>query len=722
MRIALAQINPTVGDVAGNTERIVDAILRAKASAASLVIFPELCTIGYPPKDLLLKDSVIQSCAAAVDRIAAECRGITAIVGLPYRSNVLKGLPLHNAAAICSEGKVLHLHFKHLLPTYDIFDESRYFEPGPAVDLTELGGVKLGVSVCEDLWNDEEVFSRQLYHDNPIQSLAGMGAQVFINCSASPFVVRKHAFRLKLLQHTAKKYALPIVYVNQVGGNDDLVFDGNSCVVGADGTLLAHAKDFEEDLLLMDLSFPSNSLTDVLLTGHELLDSVNLNALRARAATYARDNLRGRTITNRNTNARITIAGTAVKKMVSGPTTLDKLRTIPALPRLLEVAEYAGAEPDRRNRNTIRAIHHYRWTLAIAGRGFNVNLVVRETTNGDFFYDHNLSGIKESAGISGEAAKPRSLRPTADQSIIASTTDTIETTHRVLQRLETPRSGIASIHAALVLGLRDYCRKCGFDEVVLGLSGGVDSAVCACIAADALGPGRVTGVAMPSRYSSTGSLADANRLAQNLGIRYQVIPITDAHESMERTLATSFRGTAPGAAEENVQARLRGIILMGLSNKFGHLLVTTGNKSELAVGYCTLYGDMAGGLALVSDVPKTVVYELARWINANRGNPIPESSITKPPSAELRPNQTDQDTLPPYEVLDEIVERYVEREQSVGGIVKETGLTESLVKRIVGMIDRNEYKRKQMPPGLKVTGRAFGSGRRMPIAQRWTGG
>lgn len=581
MRIALAQINPTIGDIPGNTAKIIEFIGRAAREGAELVVFPEMAIVGYPPKDLLLKPAVIERCEAAVMRVAESCRGITAIVGLPHRSRSAKGMPLHNAAAVCRDGQVVHWHFKHLLPTYDVFDESRYFEPGPRVDLTELAGVKLGVSVCEDLWNDEGVFSRQLYHDNPIHALAGLGAQLFVNCSASPFIVRKQSFRLKLLQHTAKRYGLPIVYVNQVGGNDELIFDGNSCVVDAEGNLLAQAKDFEEDLLVVEL---------------------------------------------------------------------------PVL-------------------------------------------------------------VQDLSRVSGEAAKLRSLRPTADRSMDGSSG----------VQVERPRDGVASIYEALVLGTRDYCRKCGFPGIVLGLSGGIDSAVTVCIAAAAVGSENVTGVAMPSRYSSEGSVDDARQLAANLGIKFKTIAIAEAHRAMEQTLAPHFQGLKPNAAEENVQARLRGVILMGLSNKFGWLLVTTGNKSELAVGYCTLYGDMAGGLAVLSDVPKTTIYQMAEWINSpacplyqqHGGPPIPPDSITKPPSAELRPNQTDQDTLPPYPVLDEIIERYVEREQSAQQIIAESGIDAATVTRIVTMIDRNEYKRKQAPPGLKVTGRAFGFGRRMPIAQRY---
>jgi NAD+ synthetase len=575
MRIALAQINPTVGDIAGNLAKHLEFIERARVGGVDLVVFPELSIVGYPPKDLLLKPDLIDLAAQAVARIAGECRDITAIVGYPMPSPQKQGRELFNAAAVCHKGKLAHVHLKHLLPTYDVFDESRYFEPGPRVDLTSIHGAKLGISVCEDLWNDAELVTRQLYHDNPIDELAALGAQLFINCSASPFVVRKHPFRLKLLSSAAKRHKIPAVYVNQVGGNDELLFDGNSCVVDATGNVIAHAKDFEEDLLLVDLP----------------------------------------------------------------------------------------------------------------GVGFS-DATGRPNTCG---------------GVSWQAE--------------CSTGG----------RVDTAKQGMEAVYHALVLGTRDYCRKCGFTSVVLGLSGGIDSALTACIAVAALGRENVTGIAMPSRFSSQGSIDDARTLAENLGVAFHIVPIETAHAAMEQTMNPLFTGTAPGLAEENMQARLRGLILMAFSNKFNALLLTTGNKSELAVGYCTLYGDMNGGLAVINDVPKTMVYELSNWINtlacplfeAIGRAPIPIDSITKPPSAELRPNQTDQDTLPAYEVLDAIVERYVERLQPVRTIITETGYDEALVRRVARMIDLAEYKRRQAPPGIKITSRAFGFGRRMPIAQRF---
>jgi len=570
MKIALAQINPTVGDIAGNAQRIRRDLARARDAGANVVVFPELAVIGYPPKDLLLKPAAVEQCRAAVEQLAHDCRGLTAIIGLPRPANGGRGRLLHNAAAVCRDGRILGHHVKSLLPTYDVFDEHRYFEPGPEVDLRDLEGVPAGISICEDLWNDEHVFSRQLYHDNPIDKLAARGAKLFINCSASPFVVRKHAFRLKLMAGVARRHGIPLLYCNQVGGNDELIFDGNSCVFDARGELIAHAAGFEEDLLLVEID--------------------------------------------------------------------DE------------------------------------------GSGF------REQGSGK----DNVSLVPD----------PRSPDP------------------------------ISSAYAALVLGLRDYCRKCGFPRVVIGLSGGIDSAVTCAIAVAALGSENVRGVTMPSRYSSEGSVGDARALAENLGVRLDVIPIEPAHKAFESMLAEVFAGLEPDVTEENIQARARGVVMMAMSNKFGSLLVTTGNKSELAVGYCTLYGDMAGGFSVLSDVPKTMVYDLARWINTpcpgintlyeTFGKPvIPEDTITKPPSAELRPDQLDQDSLPPYDVLDEIIERYVEREHSAGQIIQDTGHDAELVQRIARLIDRNEYKRKQAAPGLKITGRAFGFGRRMPIAQRF---
>ncbi len=555
MRIAMAQLNPTVGDIAGNTRAILAAAETARAGGADLLVTPELSLIGYPPRDLLLKPAVLGQMRDALAHIAGVTKGIGVLVGYAEENRATVGRRLFNTAALLVDGQIAAQARKSLLPTYDVFDESRYFEPGPNVEVVNYRGKKLGLSICEDLWNDEELVGRRLYPFNPVEALARGGADLLINMSASPFVLGKNDYRRRLVSHQARRWKMPVVYVNQVGANDELIFDGNSLAVAADGQPLAQAADFAADLVLVDIP--------------------------------------------------------------------------PA----------------------------------------------------------------------GQTA-PLSGRP--------------------------PASGITALYAALVMGLNDYARKCGFKTAVLGISGGIDSAVVAALAAAALGANNVTGIALPSRYSSDHSLSDAAQLALALKIQYRVIPIEPVHAAMETALADEFHGLSPGIAEENIQARIRGNILMSLSNKFGHLLLTTGNKSEIATGYCTLYGDMCGGLAVISDVPKTMVYPLAEYINTratgeNKAPPIPQSTLTKPPSAELRPNQKDQDSLPPYDVLDGILQMYVEEEKSVPEIVA-AGWDEALVMRVARLVDTNEYKRKQMPPGLKVTSRAFGYGRRMPIAQRYNPG
>ena len=556
MRIALAQINPTVGDIAGNARLILQFIERAKAASAELVVFPELSVTGYPPKDLLLKSQFVEDNLQAVATIAAAVAGIDVVVGYVEPNTAPVGRSLHNAVAHLRDGRIASRHFKTLLPTYDVFDESRYFEPGPVTttgNLFKLDGITIGQSICEDLWNDEKMIMRRLYHQNPIADLNAAGAEILVNASASPFVVHKHAFRLKLFAEQVRRFGKPLVYVNQVGGNDELVFDGNSVVLDASGNVIAQAKDFEEDLLVVDLS---------------------------------RDRATG-------------------------------LRPVPHGPEA-----------------------------------------------------------------------------------------------RVTSATE-------SIYKALLLGLKDYVRKCGFKSVVLGLSGGIDSALTAALAVDALGKDKVVGVAMPSRFSSEHSVNDARELAKNLGIEFHVIPIKTVHDAYETTLEKAFAGLAADVTEENIQARIRGALLMAFSNKFNHLLLTTGNKSELAVGYCTLYGDMCGGLNVIGDVPKTMVYALSNFLNEHAGREvIPRSTITKPPSAELRPNQVDQDSLPPYEILDAILHQYVEDEKGATEII-DMGFDRDVVLRVIKLVDRSEYKRRQAAPGLKVTSRAFGFGRRMPIAQRY---
>ncbi|MDD4890776.1 MAG: NAD+ synthase [Phycisphaerae bacterium] len=573
MKIALAQFNPTVGDIAGNARKMAAMIDRAAEAGADLVAFGELSLLGYPPKDLLLKPQVIHDNLAALHELAGHCTRIAALVGYAGPNEEAVGRPLRNWVALLADGRIAAQYAKQLLPTYDVFDETRYFEPGEAVQVAEIAGHRVGLTICEDLWNLPGLpdGQRQLYHENPVAQLAEAGAELMINVSASPFVVGKHAFRRELFAAQARQHKLPILYVNQVGGNDELIFDGCSCAFDAGGELIAQAKDFEEDLLVVEL-----------------------------------------------------------------------------------------------------------W-----GRG---------------------------PGAGGRGEKP--------------------TTSPLVHRPPTPdpqlpifpvREGVASLHGALVLGLRDYCRKCGFGDVLIGLSGGVDSAVTAAVAVDALGASHVHGVSMPSRFNAGESLTDARKLAENLGMTFQVVPIESIHKAYETTMSPVFEAVRPGepagVAEENVQARIRGNILMALSNKCGYMVLSTGNKSELAVGYCTLYGDMSGGLAVISDVPKTMIYKLAHWFNRDR-EIIPDNTLRRAPSAELRPDQTDQDTLPEYDVLDAILERYIERCQSRFDIVA-AGFDEAVVNDVIRMVDTNEYKRKQAAPGLKVTGRAFGFGRRMPIAQRY---
>ena len=549
MKLALAQTNPLVGDIAGNSEKILDQIARARLGGARLVLFPELTIVGYPPKDLLLKEQFVDDNLRTLEEIASECVGITCVLGVVTRNESPAGRSLRNSAAVCSGGRVQSFHHKSLLPTYDVFDEHRYFEPSQGVSLVTVDNDqehRLAITICEDLWNDESFTGRRLYTQDPIAAAAAQGATLFVNISASPFARGKHAFRQKLFCAQAKKHSIPLVFVNQVGGNDDLVFDGASMFIDADGQIRAQAKAFDEDLLIVDL--------------------------RVRETTLAN--------------------------------------------------EYPGE--------------------------------------------------------------------------------------------------LSAVHQALVLGTRDYVNKCGFEKVLIGLSGGIDSAVTAAIAAEALGPSRVHGVAMPSRYSSDHSLTDAAGLAKNLGMSFEVISIRKMHEVTEAELVPHFEGRAPDVTEENIQARIRGNVLMSLSNKFGWLLLTTGNKSELAVGYCTMYGDMCGGLAVISDVPKTMVYELARLINAQAGQAvIPQNTIDKVPSAELKPDQSDQDSLPPYDLLDRILECYVEQEQSADDIIAQ-GFDEAVVRDVAGKVDRNEYKRRQAATGLKVTSKAFGTGRRMPIAAKHT--
>lgn len=563
MIIALAQINPVIGDLDHNCRKIAADFERARKAGADLVVFPELAVTGYPPKDLLLNSGFVEQNIRAV-RELAHCtkNGPTAVVGFVARNEAPVGRLFRNAVALLSHGRLEGEFYKSLLPTYDVFDEHRYFEPAENAGLVEIKtgkrSIKVGLTICEDLWNNGQIFPRPLYRRNPMKELTENGAELVLNISASPFTIGKHAFREQLMGGHAAEQSIPLFFVNQLGGNDELLFDGASCVFDAEGAVVARGQAFAEDLLIVD--------------------------------------------TNNFADARL--------------------------------------EP----------------------------------------YPHPIE----------------------------------------------------SVWRGLVMGTRDYVNKCGFEDVVVGLSGGIDSAVTAVIAVEAihgpsaldenapdLAPSRVHGIAMPSRYSSKHSIRDADALARNLGIDYRVIPIEEIHATFESKLAPHFENRPQDIAEENIQARIRGNILMALSNKFGWLLLTTGNKSELAVGYCTLYGDMCGGLAVISDVPKTMVYQLARYINERTGREvIPRSTLTKVPSAELRPDQHDQQSLPPYDVLDAVLHEYIEEEKCAADIAAK-GFDEAVVRDIIRMVDRNEYKRKQAATGLKVTSRAFGIGRRMPIAAKF---
>ncbi|MBI3670038.1 MAG: NAD+ synthase [Acidobacteria bacterium] len=546
MKIALAQFNPTVGDFGGNSARIVEFAGQAKQRGADLAVFSELCLCGYLPQDLLERPAFLDRNLSELACLAKRVP-LPAIVGYAGRAQDATGKPLANTAAVLAAGRVVFEQRKMLLPTYDVFDESRYFQPAKSQQVFPFAGEQLGITICEDVWNDKNFWTKRLYERDPVAELVGQGTTVLLNISASPYTIDKRALRLDMLKSLARSHHRPVVYVNQVGGDDSLVFDGSSIAITADGRVAARARSFEEDLILFDTA----------------------------------------------------------------------------------------------------------------------------TGTGD-------------------------IRPQPDNELEA-------------------------VYQALVCGTRDYVRKCGFREVLIGLSGGIDSAVVAVIASAAVGPENVLGVAMPGPYSSSGSLTDARELASNLGIRFLVLPIEDVFRSYRCALATTFAGLPEDVAEENIQARIRGNFLMALSNKFGALVLSTGNKSEMAVGYCTLYGDMAGGLAVISDVPKTMVYELAYLINSQlEGREvIPRPTLTKPPSAELRPNQTDQDTLPPYDVLDRILKAYIEDLRSPREIADHYGFPLQLVREVALRVDRNEYKRKQAPPGLKVTSKAFGVGRPFPIAQKF---
>ena len=548
MKIALGQINPTVGDFSRNAAKHIEFSRRAQAGGADLILFPELSVCGYPPRDLVERSSFLERNHEVVEQIAASTRGISVICGLVTPAESETGKSVMNSAALLQEGKIVFVQSKMLLPTYDVFDEMRNFAPAKSQKVFSLCGNQVALTICEDAWNDKLFWPKRLYTVDPIEGLIRAGGSVVLNISASPFWIGKRDLRRDMLASIARHHKVPVAMVNQIGGNDSLIFDGSSIVLNAEGKVIAQGKSFEEDLLYFD----SNNLT------------------------------------------------------------------------------------------------------------------------GDLHPQ-----------IEGEDA---------------------------------------SVYGALVLGTRDYMRKCGFKKAIIGLSGGIDSALTAVIAADAVGAENVIGIGMPGPYSSQGSIDDARQLASNLGIRFELLSINCAYEAYKGILKDVFAGQKEDVTEENIQSRARGTLLMALSNKFGAIVLSTGNKSELGVGYCTLYGDMVGGLAVISDVPKTMVYRLSHYVNGTsvngRREVIPRATLEKPPSAELRPDQKDSDSLPPYEVLDAVLEDYVEDAHSAEQIASDRGFDIELVRRVVRMVDRAEYKRQQAAPGIKISSKAFGYGRRFPIAAK----
>ena len=572
IRLALSQMNAVVGDLDGNAERIASDVARARTLGAEIVVFPELALTGYPPEDLLLKPRFISDNLDRLDRLAGQCAGITAVVGF-----VDARTDIYNAAAVIHDGRIAGVYHKRFLPNYGVFDEDRYFQAGEEAPIFSLGEIVFGVNICEDVW----------YPTGPAVAQVRAGADLILNLNASPYHRGKKQIREAMLATRAADNAAVVAYTNMVGGQDELVFDGNAMVFDAEGHLIAEGPQFEEDLLVVDLDL-----------------------------------------------------GAVFRRRLH--------------------------DPRRR---------------------------------------------KERFGLADDAV------PTPRIMLERSRPPSPPLPARVGHQLD----ATAEVYAALVLGTRDYVRKNGFRGALIALSGGIDSSLVAVVAADALGPENVVGVSMPSRFSSAGSKDDARALADKLGIDYWTIPIGPAHEAMTAMLAERFAGTSPGIAEENVQTRLRGLILMTISNKFGWLVLTTGNKSEMATGYATLYGDMAGGFAVVKDVPKMLLYELAKWRNTRGDRPvIPLASIEKEPSAELRPNQRDVDSLPPYPILDPILQAYVEEDRSLEEIVA-MGFDEATVRKSIQLVDRSEYKRRQAAPGVKITPRAFGRDRRLPITNRYRG-
>ncbi|MEH2353018.1 NAD+ synthase [Nostoc sp.] len=554
MKIAIAQINPTIGDLLLNAQKILEAAQRAASSGVRLLLTPELSLCGYPPRDLLLNPSFVEAMGITLQNLAEDLPpNLAVLVGTVepnIQAHISGGKSLFNSIALLENGKIKQVFHKRLLPTYDVFDERRYFEEGLQANYFTLDNIDIGVTICEDLWNDEEFWGKRSYTVNPIADLAILGVDLIVNLSASPYTVGKQQFRETMLRHSAVRFQQPMIYANQVGGNDDLIFDGRSFALNRQGEIMCRARGFDTDLLVVEFDETQRDF------------------------------------------------------------------------QLASVAPVYESEDEE-------------------------------------------------------------------------------------------------IWQALVLGVRDYARKCRFSKVVLGLSGGIDSAIVAAIAAAALGKENVLGVLMPSPYSSEHSISDAVALAENLGIKTNLLPIGELMQGFDQTLGDLFAGTEFGLAEENIQSRIRGNLLMAIANKFGYLLLSTGNKSEMAVGYCTLYGDMNGGLAVIADVPKTRVYSLCQWLNRNN-EIIPENVLTKAPSAELKPGQVDQDSLPPYEILDDILQRLIHKHQSAAQIVA-AGHDAVIVDRIIQMVARAEFKRRQAPPGLKITDRAFGTGWRMPIASNWVG-
>jgi NAD+ synthase (glutamine-hydrolysing) len=543
VKIALGQINPTVGDFPGNAAKMIEFSLHARSAGAALILFPELSVCGYPPRDLVERPSFVARNLETAERIAGATSGIAVICGLVTPAESDTGKSVMNSAALLRDGKIAFLQSKMLLPTYDVFDEMRNFAPAKKQNLFSFCDEPVALTICEDAWNDKLFWPKRLYTVDPIDTLVQAGGKLVLNISASPFWIGKREVRRDMLASLARQHKVPVAMVNQVGGNDSLLFDGSSIVLNADGKVVAQACSFEEDLIYFD---STNLVGDI----HEQLEGDD-----------------------------------------------------------------------------------------------------------------------------------------------------------------------ASVYAALVLGTRDYMHKCGFEQAIVGLSGGIDSALTAVIAADAVGPENVLGVGMPGPYSSSGSIDDARSLAGNLGIRFELLSINRVVEAYSHTLADVFAGKKEDVTEENIQSRARGTLLMALSNKFGAIVLSTGNKSELGVGYCTLYGDMVGGLAVISDVPKTLVYRLSHYVNS-RKPVIPVATLEKPPSAELRPDQKDSDSLPPYEILDAVLEDYVEDAHSVERIAADRGFDIEVVRRIVRMVDRAEYKRQQAAPGIKISPKAFGYGRRFPIAAK----